>query len=134
MTADLSSDPALWGAASFAGAADFSIALTDADRREILDAPAVRAYDAARPIADLGPADFGFGALAGKLADAYEAVRDGRGFVLLRGLPCDGLSVDQYAAAVWGIGLAFGSALSQNAQGERISYVEDATAEDATPR
>jgi len=127
-------DPALWRAASFAAPADYGITLLDADRREILAAPAVRSREPAREIASLIHTDFGFGGLAAKLADAYREVRDGRGFAVLRGLPYDGLTVEQFAAAVWGIGLHFGAALSQNAQGERITHAVDATAEDPTPR
>jgi hypothetical protein len=127
-------DPAAWRADTFTSAAGYTIALTDDDRREILAAPAVRARDPAQPIAALTDADFGFGALADKLAAAYREVRDGRGFTVLHGLPYDGLTVEQYAAAVWGIGLQFGGALSQNAQGELISYALDASAEDPTPR
>ena len=53
---------------------------------------------------------------------------------MLRGLPVDGLAVDDFIAAVWGVGTWFGTPLSQNAQGELIGHVLDATAEDATPR
>jgi Taurine catabolism dioxygenase TauD, TfdA family len=130
----MATDPASWRAASFAGPADYEIALTDADRSEILAAPALRARDPAPEIARLTDADFGFDGLATKLAAAYREVRDGRGFTVLRGLPYDGLTVEQFAAAVWGVGLQFGGALSQNAQGERISHAVDATAEDPTPR
>src|SRR5579862_976033 len=127
-------DPALWCAASFKQPSDYAITLSDDDRREILAAPAVRAHDPARDIASLTPADFGFGALAAKLAAGYREVRDGRGFTVLRGLPVDGLTREQFATAVWGVGLQFGTALSQNAQGERITHAVDATKEDPTPR
>jgi len=61
-------------------------------------------------------------------------VRSGKGFVILRGLPFEGLSLAQFTACAWGVGLSFGRALSQNAQGELVTSVIDATAEDATPR
>jgi len=67
------------------------------------------------------------------LKAAYEEVRSGKGVVLVRGLPVDG-TLEQFSAAVWEIGRRFGAALSQNAQGELISHVIDATAEDPTPR
>ncbi|MEJ0070312.1 MAG: TauD/TfdA family dioxygenase [Pseudomonadota bacterium] len=127
-------DPALWRAASFKTPSDYAIPLSDDDRREILAAPALQARAPAHEIASLTRADFGFDGLAAKLAAASAVVRDGRGFVLLRGLPLDGLTREQFAAAVWGIGLHFGTALSQNAQGERITHAVDATAEDPTPR
>jgi len=67
-------------------------------------------------------------------ADAYEEVRLGRGFVLLHGLPTSRMRLGQFVAEVSAIGRRFGSALSQNAEGELIGHVVDATREDATPR
>jgi alpha-ketoglutarate-dependent taurine dioxygenase len=68
------------------------------------------------------------------LAGAYEEVRAGRGFVVLRGIRADEMDLERFVAAVWDIGPHFGHALSQSAQGERIGHVIDATKEDATPR
>jgi hypothetical protein len=67
------------------------------------------------------------------LKAAYEEVRSGKGVVLVRGLPVNG-TLEQFSAAVWEIGRHFGAALSQNAQGELIGHVIDATADDPTPR
>ena len=53
--------------------------------------------------------------------------------VLIRGLPLDA-GLERFAEAVWEAGRRFGDALSQNAQGELIGHVIDATKEDATPR
>jgi hypothetical protein len=63
-------------------------------------------------------------------------VRSGLGFTILRGLPLDeSFTLDEFRAAVWGAGLFFGGEmLSQNASGERITEVVDATAVDPTPR
>ena len=67
------------------------------------------------------------------LSSAYEEVRSGKGLVIIGGLPLGG-SLDEFIAAVWEVGKHFGHALSQNAQGELISHVIDATKEDPTPR
>ena len=67
------------------------------------------------------------------LKAAYEEVRAGKGIVVLRGLPVEG-SLQQFIDAVWEVGRHFGQALSQNAQGELIGHVIDASKEDATPR
>jgi hypothetical protein len=61
-------------------------------------------------------------------------VRSGRGFIVLRGLPRQGLTLDEFAAIVWGIGTHFGQALSQTAEGKLLDYVVDATSSDPTPR
>lgn len=72
-------------------------------------------------------------AIDSDLKAAYDEVRAGKGIVLIRGLPAAG-SLEQFVDAVWKIGQHFGHALSQNAQGELIGHVVDATKEDPTPR
>jgi len=67
------------------------------------------------------------------LKAAYDEVRAGPGVVLIRGLPLDA-GLERFTEAVWQVGKCFGDALSQNAQGELIGHVIDATKEDATPR
>ena len=121
-----------WTASSFRSPAEYIVKLDDADRAEIM--AAVNCRDPAVATADLAKPQFSLPALAPKLAAAAAEVRAGRGFVILRALPIDGIDIEQYTAAVCGIGHHFGFALSQNAQGERVTYVADATAVDATPR
>jgi alpha-ketoglutarate-dependent taurine dioxygenase len=67
------------------------------------------------------------------LAPAYHEVRAGKGAVIVRGLPVDG-PLEEFVAAVEEVGSCFGHSLSQNAQGERVGHVVDATREDPTPR
>jgi hypothetical protein len=128
-------DPAAWTHDSFKSAADFTITLTDQDREE-LRAAVVAIERGERPgrIEIQTQEHFPFPKLGPKLARALDAVRSGRGFVVLRGLPTGGFTLDRFEAAVWGIGAHFGRALSQNAQGELIGHVVDATHEDPTPR
>lgn len=124
-----------WRHDSFAGPADFALVLTQEDRDEILSAiRTLRAAGRLAPAHALNRADFPFTRLGDRLRQAYDEVRAGRGFVLLRGLPVEGISRDEFVAAVWGIGTWLGEPLSQNAQGELIGHVLDATKEEATPR
>jgi alpha-ketoglutarate-dependent taurine dioxygenase len=133
--ADQRSDPMAWRRSSFASPADFSVRLTADDRAELVAAArSLARAGRLKPVDRLSRADFPLPLLGPRLRQAFEDVRAGRGFVLLRGLPVDGLSLDEFTAAVWGIGSWFGFPLSQNAQGELVSYVIDATSVDATPR
>lgn len=52
----------------------------------------------------------------------HEVIR-GRGFVLLRGIPVDGLSIEETAALYWGLGAYFGSARTQNVRGHLLGHV-----------
>ena len=62
-----------------------------------------------------------------------EELRDGKGVVIVRGLPVDG-TLDEFVEAVDEVGRRLGHKLSQNAQGEQIGQVVDATHDDPTPR
>jgi hypothetical protein len=52
-------------------------------------------------------------------------VLDGRGFVLVRGLPVEDRPIAESAMSYWGIGSYFGSARSQNAHGHLLGHVYD---------
>jgi len=124
-----------WKASTFKDPSDYLVELTSDDRGEML--AAVEALDRSgriAPVHALGKGDLRFDGLAEKLRRGYAEVRSGKGFVVLRGLPFEGLSLAQFTACAWGAGLHFGRALSQNAQGELVTSVIDATAEDGTPR
>src|SRR5690606_35069365 len=116
----------------FQSSSDYTLALTDSDRKELIDV--VRALPAGVPLHECGPELMQLPTLGPRLAQAYEDVRNGRGFVVLRGLPTDGISTDEFVAAQWIVGLYFGDPLSQNTDGDFIGHVVDASAVDATPR
>src|SRR5882762_1903076 len=87
---------------------------------------AVNAVQARRlDIADIRREDFPLPTLGPVLDRLRAEVLDGRGFVLLRGLPVEDRPVVESAIAYWGIGTYFGSARSQNAQGHLLGHVYD---------
>jgi hypothetical protein len=131
-TAPTSHDKIAWRGASFAGPQDFAVDFTQGERDELV--AAIRRLPRGQDLARLSKADVPLPTLGPRLKSAYEDVRSGRGFTLLRGLPTDGLTLEEFTAAVYTIGLYFGRTLSQNAQGEVVTQVVDATKEDATPR
>lgn len=122
-----------WNANSFESSADYCLTLSDVERQELRRAVAGLA-DPKHP--EAGPVDAdAMPTLSPRLRAAYEEVRNGRGFVVLRGLPVDDdVSLDEFIAAVWIAGNHFGKPLSQNTRGDLIGHVVDASAEDATPR
>jgi hypothetical protein len=76
-------------------------------------------------IAEIRPADFPLPNLGTKLDRLREEVLNGRGLVLLRGLPVDDRPIADSAAADCGIGSYFGNPRSQNAMGHLLGHVRD---------
>src|ERR1700758_4261523 len=99
--------------------AEIETALRGAQARG-LDIAAIRREDF--PLPTLGP-----------VLDRLRAeVLDGRGFVLLRGVPVEDRPIVESAAAYWGIGSYFGSARSQNAKGHLLGHIYDLGGSSAT--
>lgn len=97
---------------------------TESDVRETMAAVAALGRDK-RPLATLTAADFPLPRLADKLHRFRDIVLDGRGFILLRGLPVSEMDARSAAMAYWGIGLHIGRARSQNQQGHLLGHVCD---------
>jgi alpha-ketoglutarate-dependent taurine dioxygenase len=128
-------DPMAWRRDTFRTPAEYTLTLTAEERAEIISAVAKLARGGRlAPPERLARSEFGFAVLGPRLREAYDAVRAGRGFVVLSGLPVDEFDLERFIAAVWGVGAHLGAPLSQNAQGELIGHVIDASAQDATPR
>lgn len=131
----LVTDPAAWTATSFASAADYSITLTDTHRDEVFAAlHKVERQGRLHSPTKLTASDFPFKELGPRLEEAFEQVRSGCGFVVIKGLPRADVNFEQFAVAVWGLNSFFGFPLSQNARGELLTEVTDASAIESTPR
>lgn len=76
-------------------------------------------------IADIRRADFPLPTLGPRLDGLRDELLNGRGFVLIHGLPVEGRSIAESAAAYWGIGTYLGNARSQNAKGHLLGHVRD---------
>ncbi|MGE0221815.1 MAG: TauD/TfdA family dioxygenase [Acetobacteraceae bacterium] len=117
--------PAAWIGADLAKRpGEWIYTLTAADIAEIEAAiAAVRARGI--DIADIRRSDFPLPRFGATLDRFREEVLNGRGFVLLRGLPVEGRPIAESATAYFGIGSYFGSARSQNAKGHVLGHVRD---------
>ena len=88
--------------------------------------------DAMRGVSDFGTdlqrierRNFPLPTLGARLDTLRKETIYGRGFVLLRGVPIDGLSLEQTAALYWGIGSYIGNPRPQNARGHLLGHVTD---------
>jgi hypothetical protein len=116
---------AAWYGPEIAKDDSWTMPLSAADVAEIEAATqALVARDA--DIAVLKPQDFPLPTLAARLrARVDEEVLNGRGFLLLRGLPVERWSMRESATAFFGLGAHMGSARSQNGKGHVLGHVQD---------
>jgi hypothetical protein len=98
------------------------------DAAEIAEVEAATKALSAREadIAAITPRDFPLPTLAAKLeARVEDEVLNGRGFLLIRGLPVERWSMREAATAFFGLGCHLGSARSQNGKGHVLGHVQD---------
>jgi hypothetical protein len=124
--------PSAWVGADMRGReAEWSYRLSPMEVAEI--EAALRSVQArGLDIADIRRRDFPLPTLGPVLDRLCAEVLDGRGFVLLRGVPVEDRPIAESAIAYWGIGTYFGSARSQNAQGHLLGHVYDLGGSSAT--
>ncbi|NQW51806.1 MAG: TauD/TfdA family dioxygenase [Rhodospirillales bacterium] len=116
---------AAWYGPDIAKRDDWLMPLGSADVAEIEAATrALVARDA--DIAVLAPQDFPLPTLGARLRSRVDdEVLNGRGFLLLRGLPVERWSMREAATAFFGLGAHLGSARSQNGKGHVLGHVQD---------
>ena len=118
------SDASAWYGPAMARDPSWAVPLSDAMREELLAATrAVRARGLG--MAEFGRADFPLPLTGPLLAETMDQVLHGRGFVLLRRLPIEGLDEATLKALYWGVGQYLGNAVTQNRQGDLIATIRD---------
>jgi hypothetical protein len=78
-----------------------------------------------QPIAAIHPGIFALPRLGPVLREVLAELLEGRGFVLLRGLPVERWTREQQAIAYMGLGSWLGRPRSQNAKGHLLGHVKD---------
>ena len=66
-------------------------------------------------------------ALDADLARVFDEIQEGRGIVIIRGIPIAGHSDDDISAIFWALGTHFGRGVSQSARGDLLGLVRDET-------
>jgi alpha-ketoglutarate-dependent taurine dioxygenase len=116
---------ACWTADDLRADPGFIHELDDRARRDLTEAVR-RAAAPDRTLFDYRRADFDLGSAGPAITAALQEVRDGTGFVVLRGLPRSGLSEQEFALLTWAIGLHAGVARPQGKDSPFIAPVRDA--------
>lgn len=117
-----------WLGRDMARRGDWRRVLTAAEVRELLSAREfARARDANRTA--WSRADFPLPGLARDVGGWLQELDQGRGFLLLRGLPVAEIGPEAAADIYWGLGLHMGRAVSQNTDGDLLGHVRDTGAD-----
>jgi hypothetical protein len=115
--------PAAWRGEDLQDRDDWIVRLGEADFDEIERG---LAGVAGTPAEQIAKGDIALPGLEDRLRDAAGTLRDGRGFVLLRGLPVPGRFDDDQAAKVFcAIGHYLGTPVSQSRRGELIGHLQN---------
>jgi hypothetical protein len=99
--------------------------IDDRGRRDLV-AAIRRAADSAKALLDYRRDDFDLGSAWPVIAASLREVRDGTGFAILRGMPREGLTAEEFELLTWAIGLHTGVARPQGKASQFLSAVRDA--------
>ena len=80
-----------------------------------------------RALGDILPRHCRHPALDAPLARVFDEIQEGRGIVVIRGIPVAGHSVDEVSTIFWALGTHFGRGVSQSARGDLLGLVRDET-------
>ena len=116
--------PKAWRGADLAADTSWIVTLTDAEVAD-LDRALTTARASGRPLAEIDREHFPLTVMRPKLEAALAEMYDGRGFVVLRGLPVGRYSDDDVGLVFWGMGCYLGGPLYQNPQGDLLGHVYD---------
>ena len=116
--------PKAWRGADLAADTSWIVTLTEAEIADLHRAlTAARASGCA--LAAIDRASFPLTVLQPRLEQALAEMRDGRGFLVLRGVPVERYSDDEVGLIFWGLGRYLGTPLHQNSQGDLLGHVYD---------
>jgi hypothetical protein len=116
--------PQAWTARDFSGPADWLLSPSEETQRE-LKAAVAHARRHCAEAAMLKREDFPLPSFALTAADIRRRLRDGSGFVVLRGLALDDYAEDEAPFLYAGLGTHLGTILPQNLRGDMVYSVRD---------
>ena len=76
-------------------------------------------------LAEIAREDFPLPSLQISLQNIFDELRDGRGFVFLRGFPIEGYGIDDVEKMYWGLITYLGTGVTQNSEAGLIHHVTD---------
>ena len=131
-TVEVLGGPAAWLAAEMNGIDDWKIELDAVQRAELLEAVAAVEQTSA-PLESIRRNDVALPTMAELLQRMIDELIDGRGFVLLRALPIEGMTEYQAECLSWIIGIHIGIPIRQGPAGNLVTHVRDQGIDPAHP-
>jgi hypothetical protein len=124
--------PASWVGSDLQDRDEWIHQLSSAEIAE-LEAAMAQACSSGKPLVAITRDDFPLDVLAATLERIADELENGRGFVLIRGLPVERYSEEQATMIFWGIGRHLGIPVSQNGAGDLLGHVRDVGAKPGGP-
>ena len=118
------SGPTVWSGADYATNNEWIYHFSDGAITDI-DQAIVRVREKQLQLGDITAEDFDLPALTSNLERMSEILGTGRGFVMLKGLPIEKYSDEEFEIILYGIGTHLGTGVSQSHLGDRIGQVKD---------
>lgn len=131
-TLEVLGGPAAWLAAEMNGIDAWKIELNAAQRAELLEAVAAVEQTGAQ-LASIRRTDVTLPTMAELLQRTIDELMEGRGFVLLRALPIEGMTEHQAECLSWIIGIHIGIPIRQGPAGNLVTHVRDQGIDPAHP-
>lgn len=114
--------PSVWTAEELRQSDEWIVTLSPRDLAELDDALAF-ARRQGKDGYEIDRKDFPLPLLSGAIEGWIDEIENGRGFLVLRGLPAERYDEAALYALYWGLGRHFGEAIVQNYEGRRINEV-----------
>lgn len=116
--------PAAWLGPDMARSREWLYRMTEAEILELDDALR-RVRSRGLTVPEFSRDDFPLPNFAYRLAELLYDIEQGRGFVLIRGIPVERYSAEDAAIIYWGIGAHLGTPLCQTPRGNMLGHVRD---------
>ncbi|WP_406388082.1 TauD/TfdA family dioxygenase [Streptomyces sp. NBC_00887] len=116
--------PAVWKGPEQVDSGEGVLRLSPAQIDE-LDAALHRVHERSIPLLKVTSGDFPLPTPTGELRHVADVLENGRGFVLVKGIPVERYNLAAASTVFWGAGRHLGTPVSQNASGHMLGHARD---------
>jgi len=118
-------DVSAWTGASLRAGPEDWVWQLDPGTLEEIDRALAAVKASGKAVEEITRDDFALPSLTAEFARIAHELERGRGFVQIRGVDADRHDADDLACIFWGVSAHLGTAISQNARGDLLGWVQD---------